>query len=307
MRRPRHIPALLCAAFLALGACAGKRERATLEAPDDPITPVVRGAEAGLETRLWVVENRAGSLATTMRAFGPPTAAPPAAVELWRKNGFRVLEVPVDRLEELRESLPTIGPRHREWLGLLPEWVEVVKGAQLEPDRPVELDSGAVRLGPGRLRLVSRCWAMPSVGAQPDGSATGAVLKLEIMPELEMREPGGAETLARLLESPEAQPRAGLRGIAFDRLLLGMVCSGSSAIVIVPEDPGLDWAAERAARPERAGEGAAGVTFGPRAPTVPTLGELMLTSLALPESVGDARIVVVLVPRVPERFELLPR
>jgi hypothetical protein len=39
----------------------------------------------------------------------------------------------------------------------------------------------------------------------------------------------------------------------------------------------------------------------------PTLGELMLTSLALPESVGDARVVVVLVARVPERFGLLPR
>jgi hypothetical protein len=291
-----------CAAAGLLAAC-GKRARPAIEASGDAISPVVRGAEAGLESHLWVVENGGGSLARAMRSFGPPATAAPAAVELWRRNGFRVLEVPVARLDELRESLLTIGPLHRQWLGMLPEWVEVVKGAQLAGERPVALDNGPVRLGPGRLRLVSRCWPVPSVGARPDGSAAGAVLRLEVMPELEMKPQG--VPLERLLEEPDPQSRAGVHGIAFDRLLLGVVASGESAIVIVPEEPGVDWTMAAEERPE--GDAREGVVFGPRAPETPTLGALMLTSLALPESAGDARIVVVLVPRAPQKFELLPR
>ena len=84
--------------------------------------------------------------------------------------------------------------------------------------------------------------------------------------------------------------------------------SGGSALVIVPEDPEVDWRADAEGRPESGLDpDAARALVGPRMPKAPTLGELMLTSLALPESVGDARVVVVLVPRVPERFNLLPR
>jgi hypothetical protein len=270
------------------------------------VTPVVRGAGAGLEARLWVVENGGGSIGRALQGFAPPAGAPRARVELWRANGFRVLEIPIDQLDDVRDQLATIGPLHRQWLGLLPEWVEVVKGAQLAAEAPVAFDNGTVRLGPGRLRIVSRCWAMPSVGARPDGSPTAALLKLEIMPELEMSAVA-ADSYARLLDQAPVQPRSGVRGIPFDRLLLGLVSSGSDAIVIVPEDPEVDWNAERDERPDGARRSDASVAFGPQAPAVPTLGELMLTSLALPESVGDARVVVVLVPRVPERFELLPR
>ncbi|HZW08277.1 MAG TPA: hypothetical protein VFF69_00100 [Phycisphaerales bacterium] len=309
---PRHrtITALCCAAGLAaLGpapGCGGKRARPQVAPEEDPISPVVRGAEAGLEARLWVVENGGGALPRAFRGFPPPAGAEPAVIELWRRNGFRVLGVPLDRLETLRHQVPTIGPLHQQWLGLLPEWVEVVKGARLGPAQRVALDNGPVELGPGRLRLLSRCWAAPSVGAQPDGSPAGAVLRLEVMPELEMDAP--SDPLERLLAGAPEGPDAAPDGIAFDRLLLSLSPGDATAVVIVPEDPALDWAAAGQARPESIGDARAqGPEFGPQAPTTPTLGELMLTSLALPESASDARIVVVLVPRVPDRFELLPR
>ncbi len=96
--------------------------------------------------------------------------------------------------------------------------------------------------------------------------------------------------------------------MAFDRLRLSLTASGGSALVIVPEDPEVDWRAPTPrAGPNPASTPTRPVLVGPRMPKAPTLGELMLTSLALPESVGDARVVVVLVPRVPERVNLLPR
>jgi hypothetical protein len=294
------------AVLAAAPGCAGKRTKPEVTPVENPISPVVRGAEAGLEARLWVVENGGGALGRALRGFRPPAAAKSAAVELWRRNGFRVLEVPLDRLDDVRQQLPTIGPLHQQWLGLLPEWVEVVKGARLGDRRRVAMDNGLAELGPGRLRLVSRCWAAPRVGAEPDGSAAGAVLRLEVMPELEMD--GPTDRLQRLLAGGPQRPTAGLEGIAFDRMLLSLAVSDATAIVIVAEDPTLDWAAPGEGRPESIGEARGqGVEFGPQPPLTPTLGELMLTSLALPESAGDARIVVVLVPRVPHRFELLPR
>lgn len=311
---PRHgfIPgavfaALAAGVMLALAGCAGSQGEAPGPSLDGAITPVVRGAEAGLEVRLWVVENRSGVLSGALRDFSPPATAGAGETELWHENGFRVLEVPIERLDELRAGLPTIGPLHREWLGLLPEWVEVVKGAMLVGGQPARMDTGAAMLGPGRLRLVTRCWATPSVGALPEGAGAGALLHVEVMPELVTPRRGDDDDLTRLLEGGLA-PRSGVRGLALERLRLGVVSSGAGAIVIVPEDPDVDWHAEATGRPE-SGLEARGqrATIGPRMMTTPTLGELMLTSLALPESAGDARVVVVLVPRVPERFELLPR
>lgn len=307
MRRTPIIPVMLCA--LAAAALPGCRSASRPQAdPAHGITPVVRSAESGLEARLWVVSNQSGLLPAVFRDYHPPAAAGAAQAETWRKNGFRVLEVPVERLEELRASLPTIGPLHREWLGLLPEWVEVVKGSRLETERLVQLDDGAVRLGPGRLRLLTRCWTTPSVGAQPDGSPAGAVLRVEVMPELMMQPAQGDEPLERLLSGEPVRRGPGVRGVAFERMLLRLVSSGESAIVIVPEDPGADWDAEAPNRPESGLDSRRDdLAFGPKTPALPTLGELMLTSLALPETVGDARVIVVLVPLVPDRFELLPR
>lgn len=304
----------LCAltgALLGLSACAGgSGGQAPEPTPAEQFSaPVVRGADAGLEARLWVVENLSGVLAGALRDYPPPAGADAAELDTWKRNGFRVLEVPLDDLEPVLATLPTIGPRHREWLGLLPEWVEVVKGAQLASPQTAKLDSGPVTLGPGRLRLVARCWTTPALTpARGDQTATpAALLHIEVMPELLGPKRPDRDEMARLLDTT-ITPRAGVRGMAFDRLRLGITASGGSAVIIVPEDPDVDWRADAEGRPESGLDpDAARDVVGPRIPQAPTLGELMLTSLALPESVGDARVVVVLVPRVPERFNLLPR
>ncbi|MBK7403383.1 MAG: hypothetical protein IPJ41_01800 [Phycisphaerales bacterium] len=309
MRRPPPSPVPFCVALAAaaLGLAGCKSAQQSRPEPAATFTPVVRSAEAGLEARLWVISNQSGLLPAVFRDYHPP-AALGAQADTWRQNGLRVLEVPIDRLDEVRAALPTIGPLHREWLGLLPEWVEVVKGSRIEAERLVQLDDGVVRLGPGALRLLARCWTTPSVGAQPDGSPAGAVLRVEIMPELMMQSDRGDEPLQRLLSGEPVHSGPGVRGVAFQRMLLRLVSGGQNAIVIVPEDPSAAWEADAPNRPESGLDSRRDQpAFGPQAPVLPTLGELMLTSLAQPETVGDARVIVVLVPIVPDRFELLPR
>ncbi len=289
-----------------LGGCARSGGDKAGIMPGDAGAPVVRGTEAGLEVRLWVVENRSGVLGGGLREFDPPTLTA-GAIEAWRQNGFRVLEVPIDRLDELRAGLPTIGPIHQEWMGLLPEWVEVVKGTELKGQREVRFENGSGVIGPGRLRLLTRCWAVPVVGALPEGDGAGALLRLEVMPQLGRMQRSDRDALGQWLGTEHESVRTGARGLAFTRLRLGVVSSGGNAIVIVPEDPDYAWDAEADGRPESESEARQRAVVGPRMQTHPTLGELMLTNLALAETPGDARVVVVLVPRVPERFELLPR
>lgn len=285
--------AALGAIPILLLSCAG--ESPVVRPETDPtIAPVVRGAEAGLEARLWAVDGRRGVLAAVLGDFGPPPGADPDEVELWRRNGLRVLEIPLDRLESVRDELPTIGPRSREWLGMLPEWVEVARGPSIASDRAIRFDTGYARLGPGRLRLLARCWAVP-------GGSLGR-MRVELLPELRMPRRGHDERLGMLLDSGLAPDG---RGLAFDRLLLGWTSDGSGAVLIVPESPDIDWADPLPGRPET--EASTAQPYGPTPVRTPTLGELMLTNLASPDTPGDARMVVVLLPRVPERFGLLPR
>lgn len=308
-RRPAAIvraSAAALAASLLLGCAGGGADVATPEASvsaDRPIAPVVRGAEAGLESRLWVVENRPGVLAGALGAYRSPASAG-ATSEAWEANGLRVFEIPLDELDHALSSLPTVGPRHRQWMGLLPEWVEVVKGATLASERVVDLDNGPVHIGPGRFRLAARCWVSPAVGAGPEGP--GARMTLEIVPQILMTDPRAPSTLERLIDGERDAPGSRRDVLAFDRLRLRVDASGDSAIVIVAERPGADWSAAASSRPETEAEGIPS-DYGPRFPAPPSLGELMLTNRALPDSMGDARIIVILVPRVPERFELLPR
>ena len=269
------------------------------------LSPVVRGAEEGLEARLWAIEGRPGLLAAVLGEFGPPASADARQVARWKENGLRVVEVPLDRLDWVRAQLPTMGPINREWLGMLPEWVEVVKGPTLTRERPIRLDSGVVGLGPGRLRMMARCWAMPSAGLLNDQAGVGSVLQIELMPELRIPRQAHDESLGMLFEDTVSSGEPGARGIAFDRLVLACRSSGEHAIVIVAESADADWSEPAPGRPES--ELAAPTVFGPPAVVAPTLGDVLLTNLTAPEDSGDARMVIVLVPRVPERFGVLPR
>ena len=307
----------LCAACALSGCGPGSSSGATTVKPgatetELDLSPVVRGADAGLEARLWAVQARPGLLAAVFGEFGPPTGADARQVARWQQNGMRVVEVPLDRLDRVHAQLPTIGTRNREWLGMLPEWVEVVQGTTLAGERTIRLDSGEVRLGPGRLRMMARCWAMPDVGratehvTKPDtGAGVGTLLQLELMPELWMPRQAHDRSLGLLFEDVVSSGEPGVRGIAFDRLVLGWQATGTHALVIVAESADADWSEPAPGRPES--ESAGPRVFGPPAVVAPTLGELMLTNLTAPDMPGDARVVIVLVPRVPERFGVMPR
>jgi hypothetical protein len=334
----------MAAAMMAAG-CAH-----TVETPL-PIqaSPVVRGADCGLELRWWVLPDDGDVIARALASYeARPGPVDAAARDLWRGNGFRIVAVPVDelggvqaRLQQLRaqvivSDLRAAGVREQDlaavvasmasapatqeqWLGEVPRWTDAVRGPAMGrgTGRPsvVMMDSGPLALGPGRLRLLLRSWAVPT---QIAGDRAAAGLHLELAPQFEEARPSipdwGIEEADMGLVKPLALED---QGLVLSRLVLSLTLDGSEALVIVPERPETEWGTIASGEPV-APVADRGI-FGPAAPRGVTLGEAMLSAEpGLARAAGGAiegsglprrpaKAMIVLVPRVPERFELLGR
>jgi hypothetical protein len=240
--------------------------------------------------RITVVDSRP-SLETLLGPYlDRPVPIPDDMRERWRRCGFRIVAIPVADLEPLQDRMRITSQVQRQWLGEVPAWTDVVRGPDLEDPRPVALDSGDVVLEPGRTSLRVRCWSTPI--ATESGELAPA-LRLQLAPEHAPRvdQVSRWRAAAGLEESPGA--------VRFARLAMDLLLTTpGEAYVITADAPDADWAHPAAAAEEPG-------TTGPVAPRAPTLGELMLSA---PEARGRprARAVVVLVPRIPSRFDLLP-
>lgn len=316
--------ALVCGALIAPG-CARRRSVREPAAPE-PGSPVVRGARDGLELWWWVVtEPRSRGLVpaplgpTGPQAAEPPPGPPPLEVTdlksnledvlapyldrpvpipeseraAWHAAGLRLVTVPVGDLEEMQSRLRTVGPAQRQWLGERPEWMDAITGASLDQPRVVTAGDRPRTLPAGSLHLLLRCWIAPDLSA---GSDAGAVMRVEIVPE---HRPPRSPRSRRLLTLEDApSPPA---GTLFDGLLAHLSMRDGVACLIVPEAPGVEWTAD--APPDQ--PPAAPVQgVGPPVPPIPTVGEAMLSTAAFPDAGRRVRVVLVLVPRVPDRFRL---
>jgi hypothetical protein len=257
--------------------------------------PGVRGADAGLEMHWWIVAGDSGPIAAALRPYlDRPIPVPDTLRDRWRASGLRLVSVPLGDLDAISRNLSLVGPVERQWLGQRPAWTDAVRGPYLPRGCLISVDSGDVMLQPGRLRLLARCWAMP-MPAGDDGVPAG--LRLELAPQhAEFVTP---ETRIEVDTGLRPRLRTEDEGMIFTRLVLEMIAVEGEALLIVPEPPHVDWtvvlSGDAASPPPQAGP--------PIIPT-PTLGEAMLSIPAVDAARG-ARAIIVLVPRTPERFELI--
>lgn len=323
-RRPRvRLSRCIVLAAIALAGTSvvhGCARRVQAPTTADAASPVVRGALGGLELWWWVVtDSRVPPAPARSGPVGPPdpSAPPPPepafeVVDLkhdadevlaayaqrpvpmraeerarWSAAGLRVVSVPVADLERVHARLRTVGPAQRQWLGEKPDWIDAVGGPPLTGGRFVDAGFGPIAMPPGTLRLLLRCWLAPDWSASSE-RGPASVLRVELMPEhvpAQRLRPG----------VPDAAP---IRGTQLRHLAAGVSMRDGDALLIVPGPSGAAWRAdgEHAAAPSDA--------TGPAPPTLPTLGELMLGSDPDPRTGRRARVVLVLVPRVPGEFRL---
>lgn len=304
----------------ALTGCGGERADAGLQNGPGAAEPDGRQfGQVGLAATIWTVRDIDLSIA---RAFAPysgegtdtNTALAPGVTELLRANGLAVVEVPVDRLEALREGLPDAGRQQRQWIdaraGVVPAWSEVVLGPRVSVPI-IETDAGVLELEPGRLRLLARAW---SAGGLDDAErAMEPRIRVELVMQhlLDRR-----ERLSDLDRDVGAGPRRPVDdGVVFDRLLIDATLDGETALVLVPVSPDEQWSEMLADTSDFTDPGAGGVDggagggelVGPAAPIYPTLGEATLGGWAYARSPRPTRAVLVLEPAPPARFGLLRR
>lgn len=310
-------------------------------APDPALgaSPVVFGGENGIEAQYWVVAGEAGAMWAALGEFvGAPVPVDEGTRRLLEQNGLRMLAVPVERLAEVQGRMSVIGAVQRQWLGQAPAWVDIAAGPLRESGQMIGLHDGPLRLGPGRLRLLLRGWTIPAAPQGTGEQAGGALMHVEVVPQ--HQESRGRDGLGLALRTERVGPED--EGVVFTRMGAVMRLWGDVAVLIVPEGPGVEWKeppaeVEEEAAQERPASGpppigavsrvgpgeraaarreppavAAGPSrgeAGPPAGVLPSLGEAMLMSRpGAGEKRGRTlRAVVVLVPRVPERFELLPK
>lgn len=260
----------------------GDVETATRVGPDLTETPVI-GAEAGLEAT-WVAASADGP--TFAAAIAPyldaPVPASASDLAMWESNGLRVVRVPLENWSALSAAIGVSGASQRQWLGASGRWTDIVRAPEEPRGQVIALDAERVELGPGRLRLLSRCWLSP---VPPDGSGSSARAEftIEMVPQLLERRPA-AVTLA---ETPRTRDPID-EGLVFARTRMGLrIRNGDEsrfAYIVVSERPDVDWREQIADRPE---------TDTPQEPAAPRpspgVGEVVRNGSGDPGAAGASR------------------
>jgi len=269
----------------------------------DFISPALRGAENGLEMHWWVVEGSPEQIREAMARYADADCGVcPATRERLAASGLRLLRAPLTDLAEIRSGLTLRGRTDRKWLGQAPWWIEALRGA-LVGETLIEQHGRVVTLPSGRLRVLARAWTSPS----PEGPRMRADVAVQHLPRISELLPSLTPDDARRTLEPQHQ------GPIFDETMACLEMQEGYAYLLICDRPGAAWGQSEQPQPDPLEmtysplRPAPEELIGPPTAPIPTIGERLLRRAATPLT-GDRSMtaVVVLAPRLPERFALLP-
>lgn len=287
---------LLCAVSAGCGGGGGAPTQPAGPAPwerPDVERPVVEGNQQGLELRIWAIEDQDDLIAEMIDSYrGRPTPMLDSQRTAWRQSGLMPITIPIDELNLARGRMRLIGPEHQDWFGILPDWRETVPGRRVREGQLLALADGHMRVARGRLRMLTRCWITPG--------RDGAEMQVELCVQLQRL--SGPESVVDLAMGD--RPSIEEQGLIFPELTARFTMHKDEALVLVPITPRFN--PMEIIDPEVAAK--ADAEPGPPAPTVPTVGEAMLTSVEAGGVVPvRRRAILVLIARLPDEYRLLSR
>lgn len=248
MRAFQPFPAAVCLCALAAGGCASKPAAAPPTAATSspaelpPSAPSVRAAENGMEMMWWGVSTTSRTLAELLApSLDDSLGIDPRTRALWQSNGLRLVAVPIERLDTLRQLLRQSGGVERQWLGQVPVWTNIIHGSPWPDIQAVDMDNGRLSLGPGRLRVLLRCWTMP-VPPAPGFEGADAGIRTAMRAEmlLQHQEPPRIDP-ASIYSRPTDVTNPIEEGLVFKRLAASITLSPDRALLVIPESPEVDW------------------------------------------------------------------
>lgn len=250
----------------------------------------------GLEVRRLIVNGDPGRIGEILMSHALESPLRADMVESFRRNGFRMVAVPLDVLETIETELGPLTMNMKEWHGQVDDWRSLHE-RRIDSLGCVVAVNGRVRsYRDGRFQLLVRSWVVPM--------EDGPFLHLDLVPCFLK----GGERRVSLL--PREKTR---RGEFYDRISITLRIPPDRAFVLAYESPNVKWPGdESGSGSSRAGNDArrrSGPGVGPidsrgpdtLAPT--TLGALLLYGETDPPS----RCLLVFVPRIaPNMFPPAP-
>lgn len=304
-------------ALLTVGAvsgCASKETASTARAANstsmtsaDAVRARLTNTDHGLEVRNWIVLDQRGTFVDTLANYVDGQPADEATRLRLKRNGLRLLRVPVDALDSMVAELGDVVYDGNEWHGQVLEW-RMLQQRPVSPEgQAVAIDGRLRRFDRGQFRIMIRSWTVQM--------EDGPYLQLEVQPQHHRpRPPDFRELLGQGL-SLDAEP--------FPELALDLRLESGYAYLLVGEPPQNDWpgidiagqgsdAASAARPPARSLSSSSSSSssrvgpfdgVGPDVATPRTLGELLM-AVSRAEGPATARRIVAFVPKVPA--ELYP-
>jgi hypothetical protein len=249
-----------------------------------PVRSRLAPGQTGLEVRTWQVSDEGDRVQQALRDFTAPAVGRSDELAL-RRNGFVLVPVAADRVDDLRAALGGSAMDVRTWLGTATAWQEIVSapvGSTL-----VEVD-GVARERPGaRLRLMARAWPLP----MEDGTRINVSLVPQFAPE--RREANLARNGDRLVGD---LVRSCLMDVELERgVAWALTCDPGGFVETDAEAPGRARDAETVAGPPAPGAEQASGKIGAR---VSTVGAGLLLASPARARAPSRRTVLVLVPHL---------
>jgi hypothetical protein len=260
--------------------------------------------ENGLALRRWTVIDQPGRIITALAKHADGQAADEPTLARLQRNGFRLVRLPLDELEQTLAEMGGATVDANEWHGQAPQWRAIGARSVESSGRAVAIDGRVRRFDRGDFRLIMRSWTVQM--------ETGPAVHLEMVPQHVRPQ---ANNLRRLLGEQQQESAEGFGGAAIDLQL-----EDGFAYALLGESPGTDWKAEAAEAgrnkgmviPKSVSGGARVAGKGPDDATGPeatmplTLGELLLAGgdSAVGAGAMRTRSVIVLVPKI--AAELFP-
>lgn len=262
--------------------------RSVLESFLDRFTNV----ENGLEVQRWIVQTPSEKIAEALGALSTSSSIDPETRELLRRNGFRLVAINADQLDELRRGIGPFSLDHSEWHGQIENW-RILHHRQIKPGgRNVVINGRVSRFRTGQLQLLIRCWTVLT--------EDGPFVQLEMVPFLAT----GSSHRPRLIPG-----RKSLIGKRIDELALTLSLDSGLAYVLTYESPQVSWPGDETREsagardqppPKRRmlGPHAAVESKGRATSIATTLGELLLKINTSPPS----HDMLVFIPRIAPEF-----
>ena len=262
-----------------------------------------QSSQRGLELRVLTVDDASNRVAKSLAPYESDLGMMDQDTRnRWRSWGLRLVVVPVNTLESLLESQDLTKATQTRWMGEFPQWRPIIRTAEFQ-NRSVRIQnqgSSSYQTFTGQPRLLARLWTTPVL---TDTSLTAQLhldLAVQITKPKKKINQWNAPKLPTALDD----------GPLVEELKISQLLDGSSALIIIGQDPSVNWVNTPDSEPEIETQNIQSQP-GPSAPQARTLGEYMFstpgTGYVAPgvRYISPKKVLIVLIPKSTGTYRLL--